>query len=326
MKKYIYYPNFEPPSDSWLKFSILYLDRFETIVPYTKQHLLSDNFNQIINETDLIELFSPDYRQGERASIKAIEEVERILERPYRMSLLFDKVNVIRDWRNDASWNYTIYEEKFSYPWSEFCLSNGIGHRTNEGLLLPEELAFIYMTYLAKEISYDRDASIITDNIKFDNYTSYRKVESSNNRVKNNFAKGILDLLVPKNISEINFSTLINFRNKHRDKIAAFNSQLDSMSDKIGNGLTEQQFINGFNDIYSDMKKEILLLGIGLTAIPFAAYMLIHNIETTPNEYIKESLEALGLSFGGIFSIRKAMIDTRERRLCKKYLANLQNL
>lgn len=81
MKKYIYYPNFEPPENEWLKFSILYLDKFESIIPYNRQHLISNDYRKLQNETDLVDFFSPEYYQGEQASLKAISEAERIIKR-----------------------------------------------------------------------------------------------------------------------------------------------------------------------------------------------------------------------------------------------------
>lgn len=63
MKKFIYYPNLEPPNTEWLKFSILYLEKFESIVPYSRQHLISDDYRKLLNETDLVEMYSPEYLQ-----------------------------------------------------------------------------------------------------------------------------------------------------------------------------------------------------------------------------------------------------------------------
>ena len=182
------------------------------------------------------------------------------------------------------------------------------------------------MTHLAKEISYERNGSIITDNIEFDNYLNYSRVYNPQIRNRNKFMKGIINLLVPANISEIGFDRLIEFRNKNRERIAAFNRQIDLLEESIGNGVTESQFINSFNDIYSDLTREIVLMGIGLASIPFASYMLIHNPLALTAEYAKEILGALGIALGGTYAVRKALFDTREKRLCKKYLTNVERL
>ncbi|WP_298342503.1 hypothetical protein [uncultured Algibacter sp.] len=326
MKKFLYYPNLEPPNTEWLKFSILYLERFESIVPYGRQHLISDEYRRLSNETDLVEMYSPEYMQGERASIKSIEEAQKFLRDPYGRGPLMNRVNIERSWRNERNWTYQIFSEKFSYRFGEFCESERIGRRNGEGLLLPKELAFLFMTHLAQEISYERDGSIITDNIEFDNYSNFSRVHNSGVRNRNKFMKGIINLLVPANISEIGFDRLIEFRNRNRESITVFNNQINLLEDSIGNGITERDFINSFNNIYSELTREIVLMGIGLASIPFATYMLINNPQALSAEYSKEILGALGIGIGGTYAIKRALFDTREKRLCKKYLTNVERL
>lgn len=271
-------------------------------------------------------MYSPEYYQGERASIKAIEEAERILAHPNRNSSIFNTVNLQRDWRNPEKWNYQIYSEKFSYQLEKYCIDEGIGRRNDEGLILPKELAFLFMTYLAKEISYERNGSIITDNIEFDNYTNYSRVHNQMDRRRNKFMKGIINLLIPANISEIPISELIEFRNANRNRIQAFNNQIENVENSIGNGITERDFINSFNNIYSELTREIILMGIGLASIPLASYVLINNPDALKVEYAKEILGALGIGLGGTYAIKRGLFDTRERRLCKKYLTNIERL
>lgn len=91
MKPLIYYPTFEPPSELWLKFSMLYFENFKPIVPYNRRHLLSRDFRFIQNETDLITICTPEYNDGYRASLYAIEEVKKIMETPYNRSMLFNE-------------------------------------------------------------------------------------------------------------------------------------------------------------------------------------------------------------------------------------------
>lgn len=154
MKPLIYYPTFEPPSELWLKFSMLYFENFKPIVPYNRRHLLSRDFRFIQNETDLITICTPEYNDGYRASLYAIEEVKKIMETPYNRSMLFNEPNILRKWNNQSNWDYLIYEEKFSFEWSNFCVENNLGRKVNDGILLSEELAFLFMTYLAKELAF----------------------------------------------------------------------------------------------------------------------------------------------------------------------------
>lgn len=326
MKKFIYYPNLEPPNTEWLKFSILYMEKFESIVPYGRQHLISDEYRRLLYETDLVEMYSPEFMQGERASIKSIEEAQRFLQNTYGRGPLMNRINIERSWRTERNWTYQIFSEKFSYQFGEFCEQEGIGRRNGEGLILPKELAFIFMTHLVQEISYERNGSVITDNVEFDNYSNFSKVYNPGVRNRNKFMKGIINLLVPANISDISFERLIEFRNQNRERITAFNNQINLLEESIGNGVTERQFINSFNEIYSELTREIVLMGIGLASIPFAAYVLINNPQALSAEYSKEILGALGIGIGGTYAIKRALFDTREKRLCKKYLTNVERL
>lgn len=326
MEPLIYYPTFEPPSDIWLKFSLLYFENFMPIVPNNRQDLISDGFRLIERETDLITLYNPYYEDGYRASLQSIDEVQKMLQNTYDRSPLFRQINALRKWQNPEKWNFIIYREKFSDNWACFCQENNLGISTEDGLLVHEELAFLFMTYLAKEIAFRESAAVITDNNRFDNFTNYARASNSTIDRRNKFAKGIFSFLVPKNISEIPISTLIEFRNKNRHLLRAFNSELDNVQNRIGQGYSEREFVESYNDIYSEYSKEILLQGLGIASVPFAAYMLIQNPAATAPEYIKEILGALGIILGGGYTLNKGLKDNQTRRYCKKYLTNLERL
>ena len=326
MKKFLYYPNLEPPNTEWLKFSLLYLEKFESIVPYDRQHLISDDYRRISQETDLVDLYAPGYEQTERASIKSINHTENILNKPYRYSGLFNRVNLKRDWTNRMNWNYQIFSEKFSPQFAYFCVENNLGERNNDGLLLPKELAFLFMTHLAKEISTERNGSIITDNVEFDSYTNYSRITKVSTRKRLEFMKGVIDLSVPTNISEIGFDKLIEFRNKNRDRITAFNNQIEIVEESIGNGITEKEFIKNFNNVHKELTKQIVLLGSRASKIPLATYMLLNNPVALSIDYAREILTGLGVGLGGYYAVKDALINTNERRSCKKYLTNMSLL
>lgn len=326
MKKYIYYPNFEPPDNEWLKFAILYLDKFESIIPYNRQHLISDDYKSIKDKTDLVDFFSPEFYQSEQATLKAINESERILAKTYENSFLFNRVNVLRDWKNPNTWDYQIYGEKFSYTWAEFCEREKIGIRNPDGIRLPKSLAFLYMTHLAKVIAFERNGDIITDNLEFDRYTSYSKVKTINRNHRDTFIRGVIKLQVPKNINAIKFDKLIDFRKTNRDLIKAFNSEIDKVENSIANGISEQQFIDNYNYTYRHLTSEIVKLGLDVATIPLAFYALTNNITALDQEYLKESLQALSIIGGGYYGIKKSLYDRQDERMCRKYLTRLHHL
>ena len=146
MKKYLYYPNLEPPNTEWLKFAILYMEHFESIVPYSRRNLVTDEYRELQNETDLVEMFNPEYFQTERASIKTIEELTGILQKPEIRGGLFRSANILRDWKNQQLWTYQIYDEKFSYQIRAFIEENDLGKMNVDGMLLHKDVAFLFIT------------------------------------------------------------------------------------------------------------------------------------------------------------------------------------
>jgi hypothetical protein len=221
MENLVYFPTFEPPTPNWLKFALLYVDNFNPIIPDSGRMQLSTDYQRVINETDLIEPYRPSYDQGDRASIKAIEFIDKVSSSPYRFTNLFNRANIIRTISNPQNRLFKIFGEKFSMSWEDYCLQNNYGERTNGGILVTEELAFIFMTFLAEEIAFEEGKSIITDNNTFDNFLNYRRTIPRPIFDKQNFAQGVLSLTVPRNISTIPIVNLIRFRNANRERIRA---------------------------------------------------------------------------------------------------------
>ena len=326
LKKYLYYPNLEPANDNWLKFALLYMDKFESIVPYARRDLISDNYKNILDNTDVLNLFSPTYQQGERATILSIEEFERIQKRTFRHSSIFNKSNLIRDWRKQENWNYQIYSEKFSVHLRDFIVSENYGIENDNGLLMPQEMAFVFMSFLANEISFENDLDIITDNKKYSDFTYLRKIKVNSKSKVDDFKKATIKLVLPKNISDISFKNIITFRNNNRKKIKILNEHIDLIGESISNGLSEMEFIKSYKSIFNEFSKELLLLGIGSVTIPLGTYMLIKNPESLDIEYVKEALEGIALLFGGGYSLKKSYKDRHRNRQVKKYLTNLGKL
>jgi len=132
--------------------------------------------------------------------------------------------------------------------------------------------------------------------------------------------------LVPTDLEGVSFSKLIAFRNRNRDLIREFNLQIEKVQDKIASGYSDRDFIDSFNNVNSEIAKEILRFGLGTVAIPFAFYTLLHNPAALESAYSKEVLSALGVVVGGVFGLRKGLKDNRSRRYCKKYFSELETL
>jgi len=325
MENLVYFPTFEPLSQKWLKFAILYVENFNPIIPYSGNSQLSNAYVKVIEETDLIVPYQPKYDQGDRASVKVVDFFDKVMGKPDRYVNVFNKPNIIRDFQNPKE-RFKIYSEKFSYTFEDFCLKNRLAIKTDGGVLVSEELAFIYLAFLAEEIAYDEGKSIITDSNRFDNFLNFNRMNPHGVRIRTDFAQGILSLLIPKNITEISIDRLIVFRRKQRNRIRAFNHELNHAFDQLQNGITEEAFVERFTNIYSELTSEILAQGIGIASIPLGTYLLMSNSDTKGLEYVNQIAGGLGLIMAGRLAIGRRWKEIVSKHNCKRYLTQLQQI
>jgi hypothetical protein len=212
MTTLIYYPTFEPQSTNWLKYALIYLDEFSPIIPVRGQDQLSDLFRQVEGETTLIKRIEPSWEQGGRATRKVLREAREIQNYPEEYHAIFNNANIISSWRNQKNWNVRLYQEKFSIPFSEFCQDQNFGINVDGDLYLSEELASFFMTFLAEEISYEKQATPITDLPNLDELSTYLRSKKIENKDKVQAAKTIIDLHLPQGIEHIDIEKFINFR------------------------------------------------------------------------------------------------------------------
>ncbi|HMI04633.1 MAG TPA: hypothetical protein VK541_19235 [Pedobacter sp.] len=60
--------------------------------------------------------------------------------------------------------------------WVDYCKDKNIGQPIENGILVSEELAFLFMSYLANEMAHSENTAIVTDNPRFDNFTNVRRL------------------------------------------------------------------------------------------------------------------------------------------------------
>ncbi|BCJ92887.1 hypothetical protein acsn021_04560 [Anaerocolumna cellulosilytica] len=222
----LYYPGFEAQDINWLKFALLYLDEIRPIIPmipYDKETYLSSHTIQIIDETNLIRPYQPDYDEGAWASQKAIEEFEQYLQYPHRYGGRFGhpyhntNSYTIRDkWRNRSTQNYTLYNGKFSQDFHDFCILEGIASECDFGIKINEDLAYLYMSFLAERISILQEMDSITDSSKYNNLLLNRnKKIAKRNHLELQYAQSNIEINLPKNISQIPLNTIIELRSSN---------------------------------------------------------------------------------------------------------------
>lgn len=326
MRDLIYFPSFEPEDNSWLKFAILYMEQYRPIIPYNRKDDITDIYKQVLNETDLINPYSPDYSEGKIASDKTINEIEKLFIDIENKNYLFDYKNIYKNIQNNR--DYLIYTEKFSYEFEHYCLEKDLAIKTSKGLSLSNELGYIFMTNLAQEIAYTENSSIITDKVKFKNYSNSKRIQNQNTQKRMKLAENIVELKLPVNIDDISINDLIKFRNneKNRKLLKSFYKELNKINDSDINTITTYGFLKEYEEIYSELIRKIAILGSAGVAIPFTLYSLIENNNISNLDYTKEISSIYGGISGITYAIHDVFKGTKEKRQVLKYFANLEKL
>ena len=184
IKKIIFYPTFEVHNYNWLRFALLYIDELIPIIPPSGDEELSTAYKEIIKETDLIKAHRPTYNEGYKATLDAIERLEKVINQPILYYPIFETPNILDSWRNPENHKYLLFKEKYSHSWESFCLDNNFGRKEKEGFLLPSQLAFIFMTIFSNAIAESKGLPVITDSTHMDRFSIF--IRETNNSEKHN--------------------------------------------------------------------------------------------------------------------------------------------
>ena len=236
MKDMLYYPGFEVQDKTWLKFALLYLDTIRPIIPYTsvpETEYLSDEFRFIMNETDLIRPYRPQYEEEVCASSLAIDEFEGYLRDPKRYNSYFGRSMAMRlpeKWKSAAYQNYTLFEGKYERVFYLFCIESGIASQCDEGIRISEDLAFVYMSLLADVISKNNEYEMMTDSKRYTALLLKNDIHMAKFTQRElQFAKNKIELAIPTNLQNIPIEQIVHLR-KQRN----FNELRKAYQNEIG--------------------------------------------------------------------------------------------
>jgi hypothetical protein len=328
MREVIYYPTFEVKKEDWLKFALLYLDKLDPIIPFTGDKHLSDRFWQLTNETDLIHVHRPEYSEGERATFDAIDHIEKILRNPERYEAIFHTSNVAEIWKNPKKQGATLFEDKYTENWENFCIANKLGRKTDEGLLLANELALVYMTLLAQTIGDARGISPITDYPSLDRFAVFTRRTNLGDAGAVATAQAVIQLHLPANFSKISLDSVIGHRNRpeFKKRQKAFHEELDKFIANAEKGSEPRGFSEALGTAWTDFRDDILRVGTGTIAFGLGVWILLESRGVELPRGLKEIASGLSLAVGSSITIRNTWRNTETKRSTRKYLADLKQL
>lgn len=328
MNKLIYYPSFEANNLDWLKFALLYIEKLNPIIPERGDRYLSNLFWQLREETDLLEVHRPNYRDGQLATMDAIDTVENVLRNPDRYTAIFRTSNIVHNWQNKQNHLYTLFEDKYTDNWYQFCINNSLATKTDEGLKLSKTLGYVYMTILANAIAESAAISTITDQDDLDRFNILIRRIDDIDEMKLHAAQSIINLKLPANLNQISFEEVIKLRNKagFKERLRAFHVALNSFLSNLEEGKEVEDFVKSYDKVWNEFSSELVRLGVGIANIGVGAWLVTQSTNSSFLEYLKTVLGSIHIVTGSFISIRGVWKNTKSKRFCRKYLADLSKL
>lgn len=336
----LYYPGFEAQDVNWLKFALLYLDELRPIIPfipYSKETYLSSHTIKIMDETNFIRPYCPDYQEGTIASQCAIEDFDNYIRNPRIYNRRFfssfkNPDSPIDSWNNPRKQNYTLYNGKFSDDFHEYCLHEKIATECKEGIKVHQHIAYLYMSLLSEQISLRNGFETITDcseynKLLIDRNTAIGKTVNQEFQ----YARNNIELYIPTKIRYIPLEQIIKLRSTR-----SFSQLRRAYVNEIKNLMVAKENKDdgySLDDLlrYQRDFRKLCTSSLGvLSSITLTAHGVSQLINGTPEA---SAFITAAEIYGGIQGIPHFTRDTfhsigsiRQKRLARKYLATLKNL
>ncbi|MDX1955734.1 MAG: hypothetical protein SFU20_09395 [Chitinophagaceae bacterium] len=328
MQNLIYYPTFEPENETWLKYALIYLDEFSPIVPPRAYSEVSEQFRKVENETDLVKFVGPEQQHGIEATHKVIQEIKVILGDHSAYGTIFNIQNILETWTNPANWTQTLWIEKLTDHFIDFCIKNHFGRRVNHGIELSPELCGLYMTFLAETIAYQKQATPIIDSPVLDRFSTYLRAKDVKTAGVLQAANVIVQTALPSEIENINIDKVIKFRTSPgiAELRRSFNITVESFYNSVENEFDPYTYLESIKRTNGELTKEIGLFFGGVVSLGLGALILSKTDNPSKLEVLKASLEGTIFSIAGAIGINSAWKLSKERRNARKFLTNLKRL
>ncbi|MEY8535610.1 hypothetical protein AALH30_19150 [Blautia pseudococcoides] len=336
MKDMIYYPGFETRDENWLKFALLYFDTLRPIIPYTiysEERYLSDTFQYVMGETDLIKPYRPEYEEGFHASILACEEFEKFLLHPGRYGAYFygsKSGAYIEKWKNQNHQDCTLFSGKYSQTFFDFCIDNNIATPCREGIHISNDLAFVYMSILADIISKRQEYEMITDVQKYSRYLINKDLTvSRENQKRIMAAQNNIEFSLPANLNHIPLKQFVQLR-----KDRSFNTARKAYMSQIEQLIAHQESGEFFSleDLLS-YKKDLIKIGqqsFAFTASAIVSCFSFYSLFNGKHNAIVPAVASAvmdGITVRDTCSNLPQYVNSiKEKYLARKYVASIENI
>lgn len=337
MKEIIYYPGFEVRDETWLKLAMLYFDCLRPIIPYTispRERYISDTFLRVMEDTDLVRPYCPEYEEGMCASVLACEEFERFLQHPERYVGFFGPTygeRLVDKWKSPNNQNCTLFEGKYSYEFFRFCIENQIARQCYEGIKISSELAFVYMSFLADVISRHNELEMITDVKKYSTLLlADMRIGLNSHEILPTITNEI-SLAIPDGLCNIPIDTIINLRQANdfntvrKEYVKQITKLIDSKEGKRPYGKLEDKL--SCEKEYIKICEEVFNMIGSATLTTISVVSAIQ--ERQPTDWLSVTASAymnIKSISDGTRGISEYVKELQSKKLARKYIAKLRTL
>lgn len=326
----LYYPTIEFRDPKWLWSAALLWDNVYRIVPSDYIPKDSENIKELIENGGFVKSIDP--KQYTKNSVEGF------------MAFINDKKKAWASALETARYHnkeYTkVHKDKVDVKIRNMILAKGKSN--SEWLDVSEDIASLYMLYLAGFIAENNNLILSTDSSEAwcgRNFFQYEgKIDSEYQEDDLTALSAVtISEIIPNNIINLTPKELIKFRNNSHDErknfyksIEALNNELSNCCDRqiIGDILNEHIVkIKKSKEEYRKRMRDIRVSGfLGLkTAVIPMAITIMESIKTIP-EPMKKQLSLLGVGIGvagTCIDISKSIVKEKKKYECN-YLLELQ--
>lgn len=327
MRDFIYFPGFEVPDINWLKFALLYFDRLRPIVPeeLKKRPPISREYmRKVYNETDLIEYYNPNWREVLAASNDAAGYIKHLLDND-------DGVTISR-WREQQDQKVYLYKGKSTGDFARMCVEQEIAIQDHGGLLISNELSFIYMSILASCAAENAGINLITDNRRAARCVKDADLLSKRySGAEVDVARSEIEFFLPRELNDIPLDEIIKLREQKsfRDIRVAF---MQTVSEIVEN--QEKGLIVDVHAQLQSARSEILdvFKSVFKTTMPILATVSgFHAFKADSTETGIPELAADSIGNGldlndEIPKLTDSIKKLVQKKHCRKYIAEISQL
>lgn len=330
MKELLYYPSFFVEDENWIKFALLYLDKVVTIVPTEAYHHLTNTHQLILNETDLLNSHSPNEVEVNAAALKMGNEIDFFINNPINRYMKNSGPFNVNEWQDKGTFTHELFEGKYPYELKKMLTSKNFAKESENGIIINQYLAHIYMTILAHTIAEDKGISTITDiknKIDFPTLNNLIKNKQLEPKRYKTLIENI-NIFLPKDINEIELLKIIEFRNhpNNRKALNEFQTAIEKLGLLTRENTSENELMDVKKELFDAKRKYILNIasqfGVGVGSM-IGIYQLIKG-DAQQLDFLREVL-----GMGVIQGVRGIYSDINEYnniRRATSYISNIENL